>query len=54
MISIEGVNEAVVLWGLSSDTKPTAAAGQTKVPNGAMFICIDNKSVFVYDKSGDR
>lgn len=55
MISVAGVNEPLAIFGLSSDEKPTAANGSTKVPNGCIFICIDDTSrAFIYDKAGDK
>lgn len=54
MISVAGINEPLCIFGLSSDTKPTKANGAT-VPNGCLFICIDDTSkAWIYDKQGDR
>lgn len=53
MISVSGINEDTCIWCLSSDPKPTAATGQTKIPNGMLLIQMDTKKVFVYDKEND-
>lgn len=44
MISVAGVNEPLAIFGLSSDEKPTKANGSDKVPNGCIFIAIDDTS----------
>lgn len=35
-----------VYFGLSTDTKPIAL-----VPNGSMFICMDTKEIYLFDKA---
>lgn len=55
MISVAGVNEPLAIFGLSSDEKPTKANGSDKVPNGCIFICIDDTSkAWIYDRENDR
>ena len=39
--------------GLSSDTKPTYAAGK-KIPNGSAFIEMDTGDIYLYDKENDQ
>ena len=39
--------------GLSSETKPTAAAGTT-VPNGSRFREIDTRKTYIYNIGNDR
>lgn len=55
MISVAGVTEPLAIFGLSTDEKPTKANGNTKVPNGCIFICIDaTDKAWIYDRENDR
>lgn len=55
MITVAGVNDPVCIFGLTTDEKPTKANGKGNVPNGCLFIAIDNTSkAWIYDKENDR
>lgn len=41
-------------YGLSTDIKPTAAAGAANIPNGSTLYCMDNQTTFMYDAEGDE
>lgn len=54
MISLEGeITSSVnsILYGLSTDTKPTVTYQGLEIPNGAKFFEMDTKEVKFYDKS---
>ena len=57
MITIEGSvykNINNMLYGLSTDEKPTKTFKGQEIPNGAKFFEMDTRSVFFYDKEGER
>lgn len=41
-------------YGLSTDTKPTAALGFKGIPNGSTLYCIDDQVTFMYDAENDE
>lgn len=53
MITIDGINESMLIWMHSTDEKPTKANGNPKVPNGCMCVVIDKKQLYVYDREVD-
>ncbi len=57
MISLEGeITSSVnsILYGLSTDEKPTVTYQGLEIPNGAKFFEIDTKDVKFYDKSTEN
>lgn len=53
MISLEGeITSSVnsILYGLSTDEKPTETYQGLEIPNGAKFMEMDTKEVKFYDK----
>lgn len=56
MISLEGeITSSVnsILYGLSTDEKPTVDYQGLEIPNGAKFFEMDTKEVKFYDKDTD-
>lgn len=57
MISLEGeITSSVnsILYGLSTDEKPTVTYKGLEIPNGAKFFEMDTKEVKFYDKSTEN
>lgn len=57
MVTIEGtLNKSInaVLYGLSTDTKPTKTFQGKDIPNGAKFFEMDTKAVYFYDKENEK
>lgn len=57
MISLEGeITSSVnsILYGLSTDEKPTETYQGLEIPNGAKFFEMDTKEVKFYDKSTEN
>lgn len=41
-------------YGLSTDSKPTAATGTVGIPNGSTLYCMDDQVTFMYDAENDE
>lgn len=57
MISLEGeITSSVnsILYGLSTDEKPTVTYKGLEIPNGAKFFEMDTKEVKFYDKGTEN
>ena len=56
MISLEGEIQSSInsiMYGKSTDTKPTETFKGKDIPNGAKFFEMDTKDVKFYDKDTD-
>ena len=51
--SLPAIDREQEFRGLSTDTKPTVAENGVPILNGAVFYCMDNQVVFMYDAENE-